>query len=249
MWNARDDSQIPAAINIHIGNDSARAATSRAGSRSTASPWANVSTNPATIRASRAGSSALDAQGGAAEPLGVPREREQHRDAGHRGERRHAAADFDTRQLARIAGDHAGADGEHEGGKQEQHGGQIEQPFQHDRGERRRRVHAFALGQQVRPDHLAGTRRKEKARRKPDDRRRERVDESCRTDRRQERLPAPRAPRVRQPRHHDREHQQSAVGPARFRPDARQIGVSEGESEQTEREQQDEYGANAWPHA
>jgi hypothetical protein len=52
-----------------------------------------------------------------------------------------------------------------------------------------------------------------------------------------------------QARHDEREDQQSAVGTARFGPDAPQIGVSESESEQPEGEQQNEYGANAWPHA
>ena len=99
MWNARDDSQIPAAIDIHIGNDSARAATSRAGSRITASPCANVSTNPATIRASRAGSSRSTRKAARPRRSGCPASANSTADAGHRGERRHAAADFDTRKL------------------------------------------------------------------------------------------------------------------------------------------------------
>ena len=97
----------------------------------------------------------------------------------------------------------AGSTSHHEHAEQQQHRHQIEQALENDRGEARRRRKPFAFRQQIRPQHFAGTRRQQKARREPDHRGLERCRNRVRPDRGQQILPAERAQGVRHHRHAD----------------------------------------------
>ena len=144
---------------------------------------------------------AFDPPCGAAETFGVPGEREQHDQAGHRGCRRHSAADFDHRELRRIPGDHARPDGKDEARKEQQHRHEVEDALENDGGKRRCRIQVLAPREQVRAQHFSDSSRDQRVRRKPDHGRFERDPVACGADGRQEQLPSPGANRVGQPGH------------------------------------------------
>jgi hypothetical protein len=149
------------------------------------------------------------------------------------------------------------AEHEHEGRQQDQHRERVEQALEDDRRKGASRGHplravlpsAGLTRQEIRANDLARARRQHAARREADGRRPERVGKTGVTERLQQILPAERSNREIDHHRQQRQRQPFGTGPDDFCANAPEIDVVEKQRDQSDRDGQDDDGANVRSHA
>ena len=248
MPKARVTAQMPRPIDSHSGNDNDRAerqASRRAHHRKAFGEPQQHARQPVC---EFAGKQVLEFVGPAARRRRIARGHE-HREQHEQRQRsdRHAS-DFDQAVQPAVRPVHARIEQQHERGEQHNAGDRIEQPLDDDRRERRGRAQPLLPRQQVRTNHLAGTRGQHRARRKSDGRRSKRGRKPRVANRLEQVLPPKRAQHHRHDRDGRRQRNHPRIGTLDFRPHDIQMGAAKEKREQPNRQDDDEDGAKRFLH-